>query len=126
MEKIKKITSKGTDNFGNHSYFIELESNKTGFYRCKNECTWKPGEEVDLLTEEKPKKDGSGTYTMFKLNKPDFKPFGSKKGSNASFALSYSKDVQIALIQSGAGIVSNEAEIIQRANTLLAWLNENE
>jgi len=111
-----------------HTYSIKLEMMDgltiRGEANAKSnnveDLPYKVGEEVEFEHEEaanpahpdklKIKKEGQSSYS------------GSKaKGNNRSFALSYAKDIAVALIGQGGKI--KKSEIIEIADTFVTWLD---
>lgn len=61
-------------------------------------------------------------YPKIKLPFKEYK--GKQTGSNASFALSYSKDLHVAAI-GDSGVVPSSDTVTDYATELLKWLNNN-
>ena len=111
-----------------HSFAIEFENGDRGFYssKSKDQNKFIEGSEADYEKEEKQGKNG--VYYKIKPAKKEFSSNGysgsSKKSSNASFALSYAKDLGIANI--GQGKVIHAEDITKVADHFLNWLNTHE
>ena len=99
---------------------IEFDNGDKGQYcsKSKEQNKFVVDKEADY-TIEKTEKNGYTNYTIKPYTENTFQGGGGKKQSNnASFALSYSKDLVIA------GKVSIE-QILETANKLNNWLNSN-
>lgn len=95
VKTVKKLDTK--DNYGNISYLITLEDGTSAYYRTKedNQTYFVEGQEADAIIEEKPKKDGTGTYRNIKPNKPQ-QQFGGKGYSRNDKAIAASVALQEA------------------------------
>lgn len=71
-----------TDNYGNHSFIVTFTNGDSGFMNSKEKVStyFLEGKPCEYEWEEKPKKDGSGTYTTIKKPKKDFVPGGGGGG----------------------------------------------
>ena len=78
-DKVKEVKDlQRTDNYGNHSFIVSFENGDSGFMNSKEKVStyFVVGRSVEYDVDEKPKKDGSGTYTTIKRPKKDFAPGG--------------------------------------------------
>jgi hypothetical protein len=126
--KIKEINSKKvSDNYGYYSFWLKMENQAESYLlRQKNiDCQFKVGDEIpeDWTKAEASYTDKNGNAVKyFKLSAPKKdNPFTAKqkvKPNNASFALSYAKDLHVA------GKVTFD-EMLTVAAKFLQWLNEN-
>lgn len=101
--KIKSVSRyDNKDDFGNWTFKVNLEDGRMCYYKTKeeNQTTYKVGEEVIAVIEQKIKKDGAGTYYTIKPEKP---VFGAKVGyskdhkkESVTMCLSYAKDLCMA------------------------------
>lgn len=112
------------------NFWIEFENGDKGYYSSKSRDQQKfvIGSAADYEKEAKEGKNGQ--YFKIKPAKPqNFSGNGSyngagKKSSNASFALSYAKDLGIANINQGKTIHADD--VTKVADHFLTWLNAHE
>lgn len=122
VKTVKKFDTK--DNYGNISYLITLEDGTSAYYRTKeeNQTYFVEGQEADAIIEEKPKKDGTGTYRNIKPNKPQ-QQFGGKgyskdhKKESVTMCLSYAKDLCVA------GKITTE-QMLPLAGKFYDWVSQ--
>lgn len=136
QSKITAIQNNGTYNskFGlMYQYEITLENGDSGDYSSKNytaidELPFAIGEEIYYEFEmyqgkypkiKKPSKNPPQEGQSFPPSGGGFK----SKGGNGAFALSYAKDLGIAMIGQGQKIGS--AEIMAVADAFKKWLDDN-
>lgn len=108
VKEVKNLNKK--DDYGNSNFIVTFENGDSGFFRTKDEnaSQFKVGVETTYIFEEKPKRDGTGTYTKISLPKKDFASGGRGGGYQAmsiedhvlrekvkaiSISLSYAHDI---------------------------------
>lgn len=106
-----------------HFHDIAFDNNDAGQYMSvkDNQDKFKVGEQAEY--EVIPKDGYPDKIKPVQSAKP-FGGGGGKRGSNASFALSYAKDLACANIEKGMEVKSTHVTAI--ADHFLKWLNDNE
>lgn len=119
--KIKSIKPAGSFDSQHGTLYKSVYEFEDGTVLTANHKTevskYKAGDEVEYeVTKDDPKWGKSGKVSS--INN-----FQKKGNNNASFALSYSKDIYIAKI--AAGQDPQGKTLLDTANLFLKWLNEN-
>ncbi len=105
-----------------HPFEIEMENGDVGVANTKSPDStkaWPVGEEVSYHLEES---ERGNKLTKIYENNGSSK--GGGKGSNKSYALSYSKDLAVAAIGSGLDNSPTVEKIIENAKKFETYLND--
>ena len=97
---------------------VTINGEEGAYYAKTEEAKYKVGDEVEYDLQ---RTDKGNKIKIKGTPKPEFK---KKGGSNASFALSYAKDLAVAHLAKGNDFGAKE--IIQVADVFKKWLDENE
>ena len=98
---------------------IHLENNDVGIINKKSKNAYSKGQE---LTYELNGTDNVGNNKIKEI-KPEFNGYKKSQGNNASFALSYAKDLAIANISQGKEVTAKQ--VVKVAETFNDWLKAN-
>lgn len=125
--KVKNVQGAGTWESQHGLMFkfdYEFEDGTVMQAMHKSENHFNIGDEVEYEVKRENEFGKSGKVSKPQQNNFQGGGFKGKTGSNASFALSYAKDVAGFNIAQGGTFTSKQ--IIQVADEFLKWLNENQ
>lgn len=107
---------------------LEMDNDEVISLGKKQENAFKVGDEITYETSETP--DGKKRYKQVMPNAFGGNGFrgGQQRGSSASFALSYAKDLMIAAMPFHQDVKTSEwvSATVTAAGKFQAWLKENE
>lgn len=126
VSKVKQITPDGSFETSNGKFFsfkyqfedgTELQANH------KSESSpFNVGDEAEYeVTKEDPQYGKRGKVKKVGSSQFNGAKTYSKGGNNRSFALSYAKDIAVAIIRDGKSISDND--ILETADKFVAWLD---
>lgn len=130
--KITEITPNGSwqsEHGEMFVYLIKIDADGIPFEGQANaksaeveKLPYKTGEEVEFEHTE----SGNQYPDKLKITKEggSYQQPKPQKGSNASFALSYAKDIAVAKIYNNGGAKAYTEDIIEQAESFLQWLNK--
>lgn len=119
IKAVKEVKEWSNDYGTFYQHLIEmLNGDKIEISKKKK---YEPGQE---LTYEIVGDPGQHEFTKAKTAQKPQDHFKAGKGSNASFALSYAKDIAIAAYENGGDKLSTD-NILAVASKFNKWLNEN-
>ena len=127
--KPSSIEAKGTfdSKFGlMYKYEISMEDGNTGQYASKKYTSTEADGFPFIINVETEYEWHPGQYPAIKP-KSDFKASKGGNGSNASFALSYAKDVLVASYMTANPeiLTLSTEQMFDLANKMNEWLNKN-
>lgn len=126
--KVKKITPKGKNNYGEYSFIIDFEDDKGGFYNSKTDSPlpFIEGQEApNYIIKEIPKKSG-GTFNKVEL-KTDSQPQRSGGGGGGKPKNESAINASVALGQAVALCVGGKIgveQVLASADKFHKWLME--
>lgn len=127
ISKVKNVQGAGTWESQHGLMFkfdYEFEDGTVMQAMHKSENHFNVGDEVEYEVKRENEFGKSGKVSKPQQNNFQGGGFKGKTGGNASFAASYSKDIEIALINSGKEF--DEERMFKVAGHFLKWLNQNQ